>query len=247
MSNLEDRALKEKLKILTPTDHPIADIVAKVLGAGLCTTSGRAERIIKEEIKEVESLFEKMRSELILMLLKKSFQYSEESSFKLASGRMSRFYVNCKPTILHPRGMYLTGHLILDVIKDLGVDGIGGLQFGACPISDAVAYTSELKNQCIKSFSIRKELKDHGIINWIEGDMRPGELVVIIDDVATTGCSTIKAIQRARESGLEIVKVVILVDRQEGGLENIRKHVADVSAIITKEELFKQYKELNKE
>ena len=189
-------------------------------------------------------MLEKMRSELILMLLDKSFKYSEESSFKLVSGRMSRFYVNCKPTILYPRGMYLTGHLILDAIKDISVDGIGGLQFGACPISDAVAYTSEIKNQCIKSFSIRKELKDHGVINWIEGDMKPGDSVVIIDDVATTGGSTIKAIERARESNLEVIKVVILVDRQEGGLDNIRKYVSDVSAIITKEELFKQYKEL---
>lgn len=192
-------------------------------------------------------MLKEMQSELILMLLEKSFQYSEESSFKLASGRMSKFYVNCKSTILYPRGMYLTGHLIFDVVKDLGIDGIGGLQFGACPISDAVAYTSELKKQCIKSFSIRKELKDHGIINWIEGDMVPGESVVIIDDVATTGGSTIKAIERARKSGLEVIKVVILVDRQEGGLENIRKHIDNVSAIITKEELFKQYKELNRE
>ncbi len=75
------------------------------------------------------------------------------------------------------------------------------------------------------------------MIRWIEGDLQPGDRVVIIDDVATTGGSTIKAIQRARSEGMEVMRAVILVDRQEGGLENIRTHVDDVRAVITREEL----------
>lgn len=183
-----------------------------------------------------------MKQELIKILLEKSFKYSETPEFKLASGQVSQFYVNCKPTILSPRGMFLVGHLVFEAIKDAGVTGVGGLTFGADPIAVAASFASELKGSPIKAFSIRKEQKDHGIVKWIEGDMARGEKVVIIDDVATTGGSTIKAIERAREEGLEVVKVVTLIDRQEGGLDNIRKHVDDVSAIISREELLEAMK-----
>ena len=178
-----------------------------------------------------------MKQKLIEILREKSFKYSPRPTYRLVSGRMSRFYVNCKPTTLNPKGMFLVGHLVFDSIKDLRVDGIGGLTFGADPIAVATAFVSELKQQPVSAFSIRKTQKDHGIIKWVEGDIHPGQRVVVIDDVATTGKSTIKAIERARSEGLDVVKAVILVDRQEGGLENIRQHVEDVSAIITRDEL----------
>ena len=183
-----------------------------------------------------------MKTELIEMLCQKSFQYSEKPTFKLVSGGMSHFYVNCKPTTLSPRGMFLAGHLIFDAIKDMDLDGVGGLTFGADPIAISTAFVSELEKKPIRAFSIRKTQKDHGIVRWIEGDMKPEDRVAIIDDVATTGGSTIKAIERARAEGLEVVKAVVLVDRQEGGLDNIRKHVPDVSAIISRDELMEQYK-----
>jgi len=182
-----------------------------------------------------------MKQELIEIIYRKSFKYSQEPSFKLVSGKMSRFYVNCKPTTLSPRGMFLVGHLLFDAIKDLAPDGIGGLTFGADPMAVATAFVSELKGKPINAFSIRKTQKDHGIIKWVEGDMTPGQRVVIIDDVATTGGSTIKAIVRAGSEGLDVVKVVILVDRQEGGLENIRQHIHDVTAIITRDELIARW------
>ncbi len=187
-----------------------------------------------------------MKQELIKILCQKSFKYSQTPEFKLVSGKMSHFYVNCKPTILSPRGMYLTGHLVLDEIKDFNVDGVGGLTFGADPIAVATSFASELKKNPIKAFSIRKTKKDHGIAKWIEGDMKTGQRVAIIDDVATTGGSTIKAIERALSEGMDVVKAVILVDRQEGGLENIRKHVDNVSAIISKDELMVQYNKAGK-
>jgi len=180
-----------------------------------------------------------MKQELIKLIYQKSFKYSETPAFKLVSGRMSRFYVNCKPTTLSARGMFLVGHLMFEAINDPDVVGIGGLTFGADPIAVATAFASELKGKPINAFSIRKTQKDHGIVKWIEGDINPGDRVVIIDDVATTGGSTVKAIERARSEGVDVVKAVILVDRQEGGLENIRKHVPDVSAIISRDELMK--------
>jgi len=185
-----------------------------------------------------------MKQELIEIICRKSFKYTETPSFKLVSGRMSRFYVNCKPTTLSPRGMFLVGHLVFDIIKDLKPDGIGGLTFGADPMAMATAFVSELKESPINAFSIRKTRKDHGIVKWVEGDVQAGQRVVIIDDVATTGGSTIKAIERAGSEGLDVVKAVILVDRQEGGLENIRQHVRDVAAVISRDELMKQYEKM---
>jgi len=178
-----------------------------------------------------------MKAELIDLLCQKSFKYTEEPTFRLVSGRMSRFYVNCKPTTLSARGMFLVGHLIFDAIVDADVAAVGGLTFGADPIAVATAFASGLKGRPIDAFSIRKTQKDHGIVKWIEGDVAPGQKVVVIDDVATTGGSTIKAIERSREEGLDVVKAVVLVDRQEGGLENIRNHVQDVCAIVTRDEL----------
>ena len=186
-----------------------------------------------------------MKQELIDILCRKSFKYSEVPSFKLVSGRLSRFYVNCKPTSLSARGMYLAGHLIFDKIKDSRVSAVGGLTFGADPLAVAAAFASEINGQPLNAFSIRKTKKDHGIVRWIEGDIQPGQRVAIIDDVATTGGSTIKAIERARREDLEVINSVILVDRQEGGLDNIQKHVADVSRIITRDELMARWQELN--
>ena len=182
-----------------------------------------------------------MKPELIQLLCQKSFKYSEEPIFKLVSGRKSHFYVNCKPTTLSARGMYLVGHLMFNEIRDLDVQAIGGLTFGADPIAVATAFASELEGKPINAFSIRKTQKDHGIVKWIEGEVNPNDRVVVIDDVATTGGSTIKAIERARAEGVNVIKAVILVDRQEGGLENIQRHVADVSAIITRDELIRQW------
>jgi orotate phosphoribosyltransferase len=185
-----------------------------------------------------------MKAELIDMLCRKSFKFSEEPIYKLVSGRMSQFYVNCKPVTLNARGIFLAGHLIFEAIKDEDVTGVGGLTFGADPLAVAAAFASELKGKSIDAFSIRKTRKDHGIVRWIEGDIQPGARVAIIDDVATTGGSTIKAVERARAEGLDVIKAVILVDRQEGGLDNIRRHVANVSRIITRDELMEQYKKL---
>jgi len=187
-----------------------------------------------------------MKQELIDLLCRKSFKYSEEPVFKLVSGRMSNYYINCKPVTLSPRGMFLAGHLVFDAIRDLDAEGVGGLTFGADPIAVATAFASGLKEKPVNAFSIRKTMKDHGIIRWIEGDLTQGSRVVIIDDVATTGGSTIKAIERARSEGMDVIKAVILVDRQEGGVESIREHVKDVTSIVTRHDLLERWTQLNR-
>ncbi|MBW1860065.1 MAG: orotate phosphoribosyltransferase [Deltaproteobacteria bacterium] len=182
-----------------------------------------------------------MKQELIEMLCEKSFMYSKEPIYRLVSGRQSHFYVNCKPTTLHPKGMFLVGHMVFDCVKEADAQGIGGLTFGADPVALAAAFVSYLKEKPLRAFSIRKTQKDHGIVKWLEGDMQPGEKVVIVEDVVTTGGSTIKAVERARAEGLEVVKVVVLVDREEGGMEAVKAHVDSIEAIVTVADLMAVY------
>ena len=190
-----------------------------------------------------------MKGRLIRLIYERAFKYSEEPIFKLVSGRMSNYYFNCKMVTLNPEGMYLIGNIIFDMIKDLNVKGIGGLTLGADPIADAVAYTAYLKEKPIEAFVVRKTAKAHGTMQWIEGDVKAGDKVVIVDDVITTGKSTIEAITRAKEAGLDIVKVIALVDRQEGGYENIMEILKDikvdyklVEAVVTRDDVMALYK-----
>lgn len=174
------------------------------------------------------------------MLIERALIIRDEPTFVVTTGRLTRYYFDCKQVTLDSRGMFLVGNIIFDRIKKLAVKGIGGLTFGADPIANAVAYTAEVKSRYLKAFSVRKEPKGHGTNRWIEGPVQQGDRVVITDDVITTGRSISQAIERATEFGLIIVEVVALIDRQEeNGIENIKKHVKDVEAIFKREELIK--------
>lgn len=182
---------------------------------------------------------EKMKERLGEIILEKSFKYSENPPFTLASGRQSYYYFNCKPTTLDPEGMNLIGAIIFDLVKDTGITAAGGLTLGADPIANALAVISYQKGKPIKSFIVRKDVKDHGTKSAIEGSVRPGEKVVIIDDVITTGASTITAIEQARKAGLNIDLVITLIDREEGGKENILKYVDQIQCVLTRTEIMK--------
>jgi orotate phosphoribosyltransferase len=183
-----------------------------------------------------------MKNQLIDLVIEKSFKYSQEPIFKLVSGRMSNYYFNCKAVTLHPAGMYIIGNLIYDMITHLKISGIGGLTLGADPIAGAVAYTSYLRKNRVEAFVVRKSAKSHGTMQWIEGNVKSGDRVVIVDDVITTGKSTIEAITRAKKAGLNIVDVIALIDRQEGGKENIREIGFDVRAVLTRDEVMAVYR-----
>ena len=182
-----------------------------------------------------------MKDRLIKLILEKAFKYSEEPVFRLVSGRMSNYYFNCKAVTLHPEGIYLIGNIIYEMTKDLNAKGIGGLTLGADPIASAVAYTSYLKGNHVEAFVVRKTIKSHGTMQWIEGNIKKGDRVIIVDDVITTGRSTIEAINRTKEAGLEIIKVIALIDRQEGGKEKIEMLGFSVEAVITREEVMALY------
>ncbi|MCE5195181.1 MAG: orotate phosphoribosyltransferase [Nitrospiraceae bacterium] len=187
-----------------------------------------------------------MKNRLVELVLEKSFKYSEEPVFKLVSGRMSNYYFNCKSVTLHPEGMYLIGNLMFGMIKDLNISAVGGLTLGADPIAYAISYTSYLKNKPIEAFVVRKTAKSHGTMQWIEGNVKKGDRIVIIEDVLTTGKSSIEAINRAKEAGLDIVKVISLVDRQEGGRESIEAAGHKVEALVSRDDVMELYRKLKK-
>jgi orotate phosphoribosyltransferase len=179
------------------------------------------------------------RERLKQIILERSFQWSDRAEFRLASGNWSHFYFNCKRTTMDPEGAHLVGKAIFRAVRDRGIEGVGGLTLGADPMAAAAMHAAWDDGHRIKQFVVRKQLKDHGSIRWIEGNMEPGDRVIILEDVVTTGDSTIKALQRAREDGLDVRGVLILVDREEErGAEKIREHSpGPVEALFTRSEL----------
>jgi orotate phosphoribosyltransferase len=156
----------------------------------------------------------------------------------LSSGRESDFYIDTKQASLTAEGHYLVGRLVLAEIRAhfSGAQAVGGMTMGADPIASAVSLTSWLQASPLPAFYVRKEPKGHGTQKWIEGEklLRSGMPVVIVEDVITTGASTLKAIERARLHDLKVLRVLALVDRQEeDGRANVEKE-APVTALFTK-------------
>jgi len=178
-----------------------------------------------------------MKERLGEIIIERSFKYSEDPPFTLASGKKSNYYFNCKPTTLDPEGMNLIGAIVFDMLKDTDITATGGLTLGADPIANALSVISYQKGKPIKSFIVRKDIKDHGTKSAIEGNVRSGEKVAIIDDVITTGASTITAIEQARKEGLKVELVITLIDREEGGKENILQHVDNIKSILSRTEV----------
>ncbi len=175
------------------------------------------------------------KERLIQIIRERSFQYSATPKFKLTSGAVSSFYFNMKKTTQSAEGMYIVGKIVFEKIKELGLhpDAIGGLTMGADPIAYAVAMYSQIAKEPINAFAIRKEPKEHGLKLPIEGDIKRGDHVVIVDDVVTTGGSTIKAINVAKENNLIIDAVIILVDRcEQNGRQNIEQSGYPVYCIV---------------
>ncbi len=162
------------------------------------------------------------RQELLTLLAEKSFRLGE---FKLSSGGASDYYIDCRTTTLDAKGSRLTGEVVLDEIRRRGWKprALGGLTMGADPIVVAVSVVSGE----LSGFLVRKTDKQHGTGQRIEGFREKGARVVIVDDVCTTGASTIHAIAAAREFGFEIVGVICLVEREEAkGRADVEKAAA---------------------
>jgi orotate phosphoribosyltransferase len=155
--------------------------------------------------------------------------------FTLSSGAKSNIYIDGKQITLHPEGLYLMAEIILEKVKGTGAEYIGGMTIGADPIAGAVAAVSSRTGSPIPGFIVRKTQKAHGLQKKIEGIIKAGSNVVVIDDVITKGTATLEAITAVEEIGCKVVKVICLVDRQEGGTQALAKY--DFDPIFTKEEL----------
>ncbi|HPQ44322.1 MAG TPA: orotate phosphoribosyltransferase [Syntrophales bacterium] len=189
-----------------------------------------------------------MRTRLAHMIVERTFRYRDNPPFTLVSGKQSNFYFNCKPTTLDPEGMNLIGNIMFDMLENSAVSAVGGLTLGADPMANAVAVISYQRNHPIKAFIVRKDAKDHGTKSSIEGNVQEGERVAILDDVITTGRSTIIAIEKAREAGLIVDRVITLIDREEEeGKENIEKYVKRVESIFTRTDIMGLYEQEGRE
>jgi len=156
------------------------------------------------------------REQLLNLIIKNSFRLG---SFTLSSGLKSDYYIDCRTTTLHAEGAKLTGSVFLELFRQQGwrPQALGGLTLGADPIVTAVAVISAQEHTPIHGFLVRKAEKAHGLGQRIEGFQEKGAGVVIVDDVCTTGGSTVRAIQAAREFGFNIIGTACLVEREEAG------------------------------
>ncbi len=177
------------------------------------------------------------RGRLLALLTRLAY---EKRKVTLASGRESDFYIDTKQASLSAEGHYLVGRLVLGQINQLvpGAEAVGGMTMGADPIASAVSLTSFLSGAPLPAFYVRKEPKGHGTGQWIEG--RKGfakeATVCLVEDVVTTGGSTLKAIERCRAEGLRVAGVVALVDREEGGKANVEATGVPLRALFVRSE-----------
>lgn len=193
---------------------------------------------------DVAETNETARRRLAELLVERSYRYTEEATFLLTSGKTSSYYVDCKKTTMCGDAMPLVGRLVAAHTADTTV-AIGGLTMGADWLASSAAYWRSAEGRPLDAFSIRKEAKKHGTRKWLEGRVEAGARVAIVDDVCTTGGSTITGIERSREGGLVVGEVIVLVDREEDdGMARIRAAAGPgvpVTAVFTRTDLHAVY------
>ena len=183
------------------------------------------------------------RSRLLEILYKTSFRIAEKPEYKLSSGRMSPYYVDSKQALSFPEARSLTAKLICDLIGSETFDAVGGLEIGAYPIATSVSdLIYRRTGTTVRAFVIRKQPKTHGIRDLVAGYTQRGDRALIVDDVLTTGESTITAILRAREAGLQVSRAILMVDRDEGdgGKDNIESHGVRCDSLFTLADLLQR-------
>ncbi|MEJ5173477.1 MAG: orotate phosphoribosyltransferase [Hydrogenothermaceae bacterium] len=174
------------------------------------------------------------------LIRERALKVADEPIFKLSSGKMSNYYIDLRTVTLDPEGGYVIGNVIYELIKDRKVDAVGGLTLGADPIAYGTSIVSYINKNPIKPFVVRKEPKGHGTGKQIEGNVKPGENVYILEDVVTTAGSSLKAVKVSRDFGLNVLGVITLVDREEGGEENIKKEGLELISVFKVSYLLKK-------
>jgi len=176
---------------------------------------------------------ESMKEELLRLLKKDSYRKGE---FTLSSGKTSEHYVNCKPVTLSGRGLTLASLSMLMHVESDSV-AVAGLTLGADPLVAGVAVVAALDSRMLNALIIRKEAKGHGTQAWIEGPLpAKGTKITVLEDVVTTGGSALTAVEKLRDVGYEVKRIVALVDRQEGGAEAIKESGLELISLFTLED-----------
>lgn len=180
------------------------------------------------------------RAALIALLAERSLK---RGNFTLASGKTSQYYIDARLTTMSPEGLSLIGPLALSALQTAGwsVDSVGGLTLGADPISYAVSYASASSARPLRAFTVRKEIKAHGTGKQIEGPFMEGDHVAVIEDVITSGGSSLRAIEAVRGAKGVVAGVLALVDREEGGRGAIEDSGVQVIALATAAELIEAH------
>jgi orotate phosphoribosyltransferase len=175
-----------------------------------------------------------IRAKAFALIKARSFR---RGKFVLASGKTSEYYLDMKPTMFDPEGAYALAELLLDQLADVPVDYAGGLALGAVPLISTVVMLSHQRGRPVSGFFVRKEVKDHGTMKLVEGlgdgDSLQGKKVVIIDDVTTTGGSSMIAVDAAQKSGAEVILGLSVVDRDEGAAETYGKRDIPFRAVFS--------------
>ena len=173
-----------------------------------------------------------MKEELLELLKKYAYR---KGDFTLSSGKSSEHYVNCKPVTLLGRGLTLTSMMMLEHVE---TPVVAGLTLGADPLVSGVAVCSALDMRLVNALIVRKEPKGHGTGAWIEGPLLPkGTKVTVLEDVVTTGGSSIKAVEKLRDAGYVVDRIVTIVDRKEGGEDAIKEAGLELRSLFTIEDL----------
>ncbi len=170
------------------------------------------------------------RAALIALIQQQALQIGK---FTLASGKEASYYLDCRQVTLDPRGANLIGQGILELLGDALPDAIGGMAIGADPITAAVVTLAGQRGLPLKGFMVRKEAKAHGRGRDVEGPVAAGQRVVIVEDVVTTGGSSLQAIDRVEAFGLHVQRVIAVVDRLEGGREAFDQRGYRLDTLLT--------------
>lgn len=177
--------------------------------------------------------------ERLLEIIRHKSLLTKGGPFKLASGEVSNYYLDMKPTTFDPEGIFLVAEIIIELLsQDHNIDSIGGLELGAVPIIAAVNQRS-WPERPIGGFVVRKEKKGHGTDKKIDGNFKDGTTVVLFDDVTTKGGSVMQAVRAVRDRGATVTKIITVVDRLEGAAENLAKAGIELVPIFTKDDLLR--------
>lgn len=174
------------------------------------------------------------RTALIELIQTKALRRGE---FTLASGRKASYYLDCRLITLDSLGARLVAEGMLELLGDNLPDVIGGMAVGADPITGAVVALAGVRGLPLRGVIVRKEPKGHGTGKYVEGPYESGQTVVIVEDVVTTGSSALQAIERCRDVGLEVQRVLAIVDRLEGGREAFAERGYELSTLLTVRDL----------